>query len=139
MQLFAVMITEMYVHSIMKINHHFIKLHPFFKAYQLNNSLDSVEVAEPKRSHWDMLASSLPCLLLAHPCPCLPGSAAPHSSCSRPCAPPASLLSLFHTLGILLPCSHIPAETCCSQHLKPLKSLTTPNISWCCQLNIYPG
>lgn len=43
----------------MKINHHFIKLNPFFKAPQLNNSLDSVEVAEPKMCHWDVLASSL--------------------------------------------------------------------------------
>lgn len=91
---------------------------------------------------WHLLFPERPCLLLAHPCPCLPGSAASHYSCSRPCAPPASLLSLFHTLGILLPCSHIPAEPCCSQgtqHLTPLKSLTNPNIYWCYQLKIYPG
>lgn len=82
------------------------------------------------------------CLLLVHPCPFLPGSAASHYSCSRLCAPPAPPLSLFHALGILLPCSHIPAGTCCSQgtqNLSPLKSLTNPNIYWCYQLKIYPG
>lgn len=75
----------------MKINHHFIKLNPFFKAPQLNNSLDSVEVADQRCAIgmcWHLLFPGGPCLLLAHLCPCLPGSAASHYSCSRPCVPP---------------------------------------------------
>lgn len=76
------------------------------------------------------------------PSPCSPMPMPAWLCCSKPYAPPASFLSLFHTLGILLPCSHIPAETCCSQgtqHPNPLKSLTTPNIYWCYQLKIRPG